>query len=67
MAYAEPAHSRFEYIHKIPSRLRALMRRDEIGLIGLGLLAGAACGRLRLRNPRRLAPPAPNCFSGASN
>jgi CIC family chloride channel protein len=44
MAYAEPARSRFEFIEKIPARLRALVRRDEIGLIGLGLVAGALAG-----------------------
>ncbi|WP_084573010.1 chloride channel protein [Methylocapsa aurea] len=52
MVDPERANARIHFIFQIPSQLfahlraqvRALVRRDEIGLIGLGLLAGATSG-----------------------
>jgi CIC family chloride channel protein len=44
MALAEPRKNRIWRLLDAPSHLRALVRRDEIGLIGLGLVAGAMAG-----------------------
>jgi len=44
MAFAERASAKYQLVLQIPSRLRALIRRGEIGLIGLGLVAGAIGG-----------------------
>lgn len=44
MAFAERAGSKYQLVLQIPLRLRALIRRDEIGLIGLGLFAGVIAG-----------------------
>ncbi len=40
----ERASSKYSLVLEIPSRLRALVRRGELGLIGLGLLSGAIAG-----------------------
>jgi CIC family chloride channel protein len=44
MALAKPRKSGIWRLVDVPSHLRTLVRRDEIGLIGLGLVAGAVAG-----------------------
>jgi CIC family chloride channel protein len=44
MAFAERVSAKYGRVLQIPSQLRALVRRSELGLIGLALLAGAIAG-----------------------
>jgi CIC family chloride channel protein len=46
MAYAEGVNLKSQFNRLIAGRLRALVRRDEIGLIVLGMLSGSIAGLL---------------------
>ncbi len=54
MTYAAGANLKSQLIRPIAERLRALVRRDEIGLIFLGLLSGCIAGLLAAGYPRKL-------------